>query len=34
MVGLATLGAAVFAFPFYFFSLFFGGIEWRALNDF
>jgi len=34
LVGLATLGGAVVAFLFYFFSLFFGGIEWRALNDF
>jgi hypothetical protein len=33
LVWLATLSAALVAFIFYFFSLFLGGIEWRALTD-
>ena len=33
LVWLTTLSAVITAFVFYFFSLFFGGIEWRALTD-
>ena len=33
LVWTATLSAAIAAFWFYFFSLFFSGVEWRALTD-